>query len=70
MNLYFSAFIVAIIYLIVFFAVDWYYVVFVNKHVGELDMHQQCIIQFSSVFIVTVLLGILEIDLLLCAANH
>ena len=70
MDIITSAIIIAIIYLIVFVAIDYYFVAFHNKHISEYDMGFQCQLQFGTVFIVTALLGILEIDVLLCAANH
>lgn len=70
MNLLTSSIIIALIYLIAFLGTHYYFIYFVNKNMSECSLATQCGLQFSTVFIITMLLGILEMDILLCTANH
>ncbi len=69
MDLITSSIIIAIIYLVVFILVDQYYTYMRGCHVGEVHMDEQYTVQFTSVFIVTLILGLTELDAMLCAAH-
>jgi hypothetical protein len=55
--------------LVVFILVDQYYTYMRGCHVGEVHMDEQYTVQFTSVFIVTLILGLTELDAMLCAAH-
>ncbi len=70
MDLFTSAIIISLIYLLVFILIDAYYEYHYGYHLGGSSMEEQYTVQYVSVFIVTCLLGIFEIDKFLCSAEH
>lgn len=70
MHIVASSIVIAIIYLCVFIIIDQYYIYQRGQHLGMVGMDEQYRVQFISVFAVTFLLGLFEIDLILCSGEH
>lgn len=70
MDLITSAIIISIIYLIAFVIIDIVFDSFTGKPLSKSDVHTQCYAQFTTVFVVTCILGLTELDALLCSASH
>ncbi len=70
MDLVSSALLISIIYLTMFVIIDVIADRITGKPMSQYDIHTQCYVQFMTVFVVTIILGLTELDTLLCSANH
>jgi len=64
-----SAIIISIIYLVAFLVIDECMYCTIGIRSSQMDMTKQCIFEFMTVFIITVILSITSIDAVLCAAH-